>query len=45
MVVKRADDGPKVGKPAYQIASSKIVRFDVYVGVQDVQGVDNDAAA
>jgi len=37
-----------VGKPAYQIASSKIVRFDVYVGVQDAPvdaSADADAGA
>ena len=32
-VLKRADDGPLVGKPSSQISSSKIVRFDVYSGV------------
>jgi hypothetical protein len=33
VVLKRADDGPLVGKPSSQISSSKIVRFDVYSGV------------
>lgn len=33
VVIKRADDGPKVGKPSSSIESSKLVRYDIYVGV------------
>jgi hypothetical protein len=33
VVLKRADDGPVVGKPSSQVSSSKIVRYDVYTGV------------
>jgi len=34
VVLKRADDGPVVAKPSGQIACSKIVRYDLYVGVR-----------
>jgi hypothetical protein len=33
VVVKRADDGPVVGKPSSQVASSKVVRYDIYTGL------------
>jgi hypothetical protein len=33
VILKRADDGPVVGKPSSQVASSKIVRYDVYTGL------------
>ena len=32
VVLKRADDGPVVGKPSSSLASSKIVRYDIYTG-------------
>ena len=33
VILKRADDGPVVGKPSSQVASSKIVRYDIYTGL------------
>jgi hypothetical protein len=33
VVIKRADDGPRVGKPSSSIESGKLVRYDIYVGV------------
>ena len=33
VVIKRADDGPKIGKPSSSIESGKLVRYDIYVGV------------